>query len=83
MMRKLHLRKCDNLRILLPPTTSLPSKLTCICTGMQNRQIKVRYDAITFRSDLDYLADAQDVTEYLIPSLNPAYLKVYRHNSMF
>lgn len=28
---------------------------------------------------MDYLADAQDVQEYLIPALNPEYLKVQSH----
>ncbi|GMT10473.1 hypothetical protein PFISCL1PPCAC_1770, partial [Pristionchus fissidentatus] len=36
----------------------------------------IKADMYLYWSDLDYLADAQDVQEYLIPSLNPNYLKL-------
>lgn len=31
------------------------------------------------RSDADYLADETDIKEYLIPALNPNYVKVRIH----
>ncbi|KAF8384436.1 hypothetical protein PRIPAC_73578, partial [Pristionchus pacificus] len=36
----------------------------------------IKTDMYLYWSDLDYLADAQDVQEYLIPALNPEYLKL-------
>ncbi|GMR58967.1 hypothetical protein PMAYCL1PPCAC_29162, partial [Pristionchus mayeri] len=36
----------------------------------------IKTDMYLYWSDLDYLADAQDIQEYLIPSLNPQYLKL-------
>ncbi|GMR34102.1 hypothetical protein PMAYCL1PPCAC_04297, partial [Pristionchus mayeri] len=36
----------------------------------------IKTDMYLYWSDDDYLADAQDISEYLIPALNPAYVKL-------